>query len=70
MLIMKMLDIMPNGKDFIVISLFILALSVYVDASELCNDLTMNLGPTSTTELTNAGLTTGATRSWNIKVHK
>ena len=41
---------------------------MYVDASDLCNELAFTLGPTSTTELANTGLSAAASRSWNIKV--
>ena len=42
---------------------------VYVDASELCNDLAFALGPVTTEEMARAGVVTAATRSWNIKVN-
>ena len=41
---------------------------MYVDASELCNDLAFALGPVTTEEMARAGVVTAATRSWNIKV--
>ena len=41
---------------------------MYVDASELCNDLAFTLGPSTSEELARAGLATAATRTWNIKV--
>ena len=49
---------------------FSLLFIVYVDASELCNDLAFTLGPSTSEELARAGLTTAATRTWNIKVDR
>ena len=41
---------------------------VYVDASDLCNELAFALGPSTTEEMARAGVLTAVTRSWNIKV--
>ena len=41
---------------------------VYVDASDLCNELAFALGPSTTEEMSRAGVLTAVTRSWNIKV--
>ena len=43
--------------------------TVYVDASDQCNDLAFTLGPSTTEELARAGRSAAATRSWNIKVN-
>ena len=41
---------------------------MYVDASDLCNELAFALGPSTTEEMARAGVLTAVTRSWNIKV--